>query len=511
MYLDAQQLDMLPKHYTALAKGKTITLPLSSLGVGRDVMLSKEQAKKIAKAITKGSGVRLSMTPDQVELHRGAGLWDEIKTLIKENKKFIIEKGVPAFTSAVAVATAANPVISTAFLAMTPGMQMAVEDIINQYIEDKDPSTLNQRLQILKKYLTAKQIKELAKMIIGVGAVAGSGTKIADQKFSINELIKTLGGKKVKAKVADDKFSINEAKKAVKGLFGKGVKVADQKFSVNDVVETFGGKKVKAKIADDKFSINEAKKAVKGMGVRGRPRTRGLTHTMPDGTEMLDSEHSGGKITLGDIGKAFKKVGEKVIGKKAVRKVEEFGKDVEKFGKKAGKYITAKKGGLATDLIDYGVPAATAAIVGGIAGATTGGVGGVVGSAVGSKLGKEVIAKELHKLTGAGMHTGMGMHTGAGHCGCGVGGALKPAGEGLMPAGMGLMPAGMGLKPAGAGVYMPAGRTIVRHGKGVRSRIMVPKKVTVDGGAMMPQTSSAGTGDFVPMMTDTPAFYTPMM
>lgn len=482
MYLDAQQLDMLPKHYKALEKGKTITLPFKSLGSGRDVMLSKEQAKKIAKAITKGSGVRLSMTPDQIELHRGAGLWEEMKTLIKENKKFIIEKGVPAFTTAVAVATAANPVVSTAFLAMTPGMQMAVEDIINQYIEDKDPSTLKQRLQILKKYLTAKQIKELAKMIMGVGAVAGAGTKIGDQKFSINEVIKTLGGKKVKAGVADDKFSINEAKKAVKGLFGKGV--------------------------------------------RGRPRTRGLTHTMPDGTQMLDSEHSSGKITLSDIGgagiledieKAFKKVG-KTIDKKVIKPAGKVVKTIDKeVIKPAGKYITAKKGGLATDLIDYGIPAATAAIVGGIAGAATGGVGGVVGSAAGSKLGKEIIAPALHKATGAGMLGGQkGMRrpvetaTMGGHCGCG----LYPAGydgEGLMPAGMGLMPAGMGLKPAGAGVYMPAGRTIVRHGKGVRARIMVPKKITVSGGAMMPKTSSAGTGDYVPLMIDTPAFYTPMM
>ena len=461
MYLDAQQLDMLPKHYKALEKGKTITLPFKSLGSGRDVMLSKEQAKKIAKAITKGSGVRLSMTPDQIELHRGAGLWEEMKALIKENKKFIIEKGVPAFTAAVAVATAANPVVSTAFLAMTPGMQMAVEDIINQYIEDKDPSTLKQRLQILKKYLTAKQIKELATMIMGVGSVAGAGTKIGDQKFSINEVIKTLGGKKVKAKVADDKFS-----------------------------------------------INEAIKVVKGKGVRGRPRTRAMPLVMghESGESVLtqkgeitptmqsrDSaiEYEGGKITLSDIGKAFKKVGEKVIGKKATKAVEKFGKD-------AGKYITAKKGGLASDLIDYGIPAATGAIVGGITGLATGGVGGVVGSAAGSKLGKEVIAPEIRKLTGAG---------------CGCGGALMPAGydgEGLMPAGMGLMPAGMGLKPAGAGVYMPAGRTIVRHGKGVRARVMVPKKITVSGGAMMPKTSSAGTGDYVPLMIDTPAFYTPM-
>jgi hypothetical protein len=443
-----------------------------------------------------------------------------MKELIKENKKFIIEKGVPAFTSAVAVATAANPVVSTAFLAMTPGMQMAVEDIINQYIEDRDPSTLKQRLQILKKYLTAKQIKELTKMIIGVGAVAGSGTKIGDQKFSINEVIKTFGGKKVKAKVADDKFSINEAKKAVKGMFGKGVKVADQKFSVNDVVETFGGKKVKAKIADDKFSINEAVKAVKGKGVRGRPRTRAMVPLVmgrESGESVLtqkgeitptissrDSaiEYEGGKITLEDIGKAFRKVGEKVIGKKATKAVEKFGKD-------AGRYITKKKGGLASDLITYGVPAATGAIVGGITGLATGGVGGVVGSAAGSKLGKEVIAPELRKLTGAG-HCGMP----ANMCGCGIGGALMPAGydgEGLMPAGMGLMPAGMGLKPAGAGVYMPAGRTIVRHGKGVRSRVMVPKRYPVSGGALMPTTSSAGTGDYVPMMVDTPAFYTPMM
>jgi hypothetical protein len=491
MYLDAQQLDMLPKHYTALAKGKTITLPFKSLGSGRDVMLSKEQAKKIAKAITKGSGVRLSMTPDQIELHRGAGLWEEMKSLIKENKKFIIEKGVPAFTAAVAVATAANPVVSTAFLAMTPGMQMAVEDIINQYIEDKDPSTLKQRLQILKKYLTAKQIKELAKMIMGVGAVAGAGTKIGDQKFSINEVIKTLGGKKVKAGVADDKFSINEAKKAVKGLFGKGV--------------------------------------------RGRPRTRGLTHTMPDGTHMLDSEHSGGKIHLDDVGgagiledieKAFKKVG-KTIDKKVIKPAGKVVKTIDKkVIKPAGKYITAKKGGLASDLIDYGIPAATGAIVGGIAGAATGGVGGVVGSAAGTKLGKEIIAPALHKATGAGMLGGQkGMRRpvetatmGAGHCGCGLypagydGEGLMPAGMGLMPAGMGLMPAGMGLKPAGAGVYMPAGRTIVRHGKGVRARIMVPKKITVSGGAtLMPRTSSAGTGDYVPLMIDTPAFYTPMM
>ena len=424
MYLDAQQLDLLPKHYKALEKGKTISLPAKSLGVGRDVMLSKEQAKKIAKAITKGSGVRLSMTPDQVELHKGAGLWSEIKELIKENKKMIVEQGVPAFTTAIASATSANPAISTAFLAMTPGMQMAVEDIINQYIEDRDPSTLKERLQMLKKYLTSKQIKELTKMIVGFGKL--------------------------------------KAIKAVEGLVGKGV--------------------------------------------RGRPRTRAIKPVMGHESaetilvqkgemspiiESRDSSlYEGGKITLKDVGKALRKVGEKVIGKKATKKVEE-------FGEKAGKYITAKKGGLASDIIDYGVPAATGAIVGGITGLATGPVGGVVGSAAGSKLGKEVIAPELHKLTGAG-------------AGCGCGGALMPAGT-HGKVGMGLMPAGMGLKPAGAGMYMPAGRTIVRLGKSVSPKVMVPRKVSISGGSLMPHSSSAGTGDYIPIMVDTPAFYTPMM
>jgi len=104
----------------------------------------------------------------------------------------------------------------------------------------------------------------------------------------------------------------------------------------------------------------------------------------------------GGKI---DIGKAFRDFGRKVIGKKATKKVED-------FGKKAGKYITSKKGGLATDLIDYGVPAATAAILGGVGGLAGGPLGGVAGSAAGSKLGKEIIAKELHKATGAGVRKG---------------------------------------------------------------------------------------------------------
>jgi len=124
----------------------------------------------------------------------------------------------------------------------------------------------------------------------------------------------------------------------------------------------------------------------------GMKKGKGKKH--PLDAEVV-SAITGGKIKTKDVENFFRNIGKKVIGKKAT-------KEVEKFGEKAGEYITKKKGGLATDLIDYGVPAATGAILGAV-GSLGGPVTGVLGSAAGSKLGKEVIAKELHKATGAGM------------------------------------------------------------------------------------------------------------
>ena len=127
------------------------------------------------------------------------------------------------------------------------------------------------------------------------------------------------------------------------------------------------------------------KKKISGKGIKEMP-----VHTC---------EMCGGRISTKDVEKFFRSAGKKIIGKKATREVEKFGED-------ARKYITKKKGGLASDVIDYGVPAATAAVLGGLTGAATGGVGGVLGSAAGSKLGKEVIAPALHKATGAGVSGG---------------------------------------------------------------------------------------------------------
>ena len=125
-----------------------------------------------------------------------------------------------------------------------------------------------------------------------------------------------------------------------------------------------------------------------------------------------DSDMEGGKI---NIGKAFKKLGSDI--KKGFTKeiAKPFERDVIKpseralvpVGNKVGDYITSKKGGLATDLIKYGIPAVSGATLGGLASLATGGnpVAGVAGSALGSKLGA-MGAKELQKATGTGMRKG---------------------------------------------------------------------------------------------------------
>lgn len=92
-------------------------------------------------------------------------------------------------------------------------------------------------------------------------------------------------------------------------------------------------------------------------------------------------------------GKDFRKFREALLGKKEAKKALETDKKIKK-------YITSKKkGGLAGDLVNYGIPALTGAI-GGAVGGLAGGVGGVAGSAIGAKLGKEYIAPEINKIAG---------------------------------------------------------------------------------------------------------------
>lgn len=87
--------------------------------------------------------------------------------------------------------------------------------------------------------------------------------------------------------------------------------------------------------------------------------------------------------------------------------IEKATKGVKRAGKKAGKYIT-NTDGLLSDIVNYGVPSATAALLGTPAGLIGGPVAGVAASSLGSKLGtmaSDKIADEtmIESRTGEGM------------------------------------------------------------------------------------------------------------
>jgi hypothetical protein len=216
----------------------------------------------------------------------------------------------------------------------------------------------------------------------------GMGTPLFDQKFSVNEagdffrndvpqLFRGRG-------LLDQKFSVNEAgdffRNDVPQLF-RGRGLFDQKFSVNeagdffrnDVPQLFRGRG----LLDQQFSVNEAgdffrndvPQLFRG-GSCGGKLIQG--HMCP----TCETSMSGGRI---DIGAAFRDLG------------RDFERDVIR---PADNYITSKKGGLASDLIQYGLPSVGSALLSPVA--------GVAGSALGSKLGS-MAAQELKKATGTGM------------------------------------------------------------------------------------------------------------
>jgi hypothetical protein len=81
------------------------------------------------------------------------------------------------------------------------------------------------------------------------------------------------------------------------------------------------------------------------------------------------------------------------------------GRSIKSDFKKVGKYFTAKKGGLASALVNYGIPAVTGAL-GGAAGTLIAPEGGPVSALVGSQLGAlggRYAARAINKSAGTGM------------------------------------------------------------------------------------------------------------
>lgn len=128
--------------------------------------------------------------------------------------------------------------------------------------------------------------------------------------------------------------------------------------------------------------------------IKGKGMEKDIIGKMNKLRKYIDDHHKihGGKI---NIAKSFKKMGSTI--KKGFSKELSNLNDVED---KSEKYVTSK-GGLAKDLINYGIPAVTGGL-GGMAGEVVGGpAGAMVGSAMGSYAGDQ-LAQYTDKKVGVG-------------------------------------------------------------------------------------------------------------
>lgn len=261
--------------------------------------------------------------------------------------------------------------------------------------EPIDPLDFKQSIELIKA------IKEQKKHIKGKG--------LKDKDYVVQSVV-----------FDKDKFNITTAKKWLKTNNFKSPKVDKQENTLRfrqiepEKVENEGFTEYRTKDLNNsgiKLIIAYKKNKISGNNIMegGKIIVHHIHHFNHKGESDSDSDMEGGRI---DIGRAFKKLGSDI--KKGFNKeiAKPFEKDVIKPSEKAlvpianktGEYITAKKGGLATDLIKYGIPAASGATLGAL-GSLVGPVTGVAASALGSKLGA-LGAEELQKKTGTGVKRG---------------------------------------------------------------------------------------------------------
>ena len=249
--------------------------------------------------------------------------------------------------------------------------------------EPIDPLDFKQSIELINK------IKDQKKNIKGKG--------LKDKDYIVQSVV-----------FEKDKFNIATAKKWLKTNGFKSPKVDKQENTLRfrqvepSKIESEGFTEYRTKTLDNSginLIIAYKKNKISDNNINmsgGKLEVHHYHHMIHHSKDDSDSEMEGGKI---NIGKAFKKLGstiEKGFNKEIAKPIE------KKVINPAGKYITAKKGGLATDLIDYGIPATTGAILGALGSATGNPALGVLGSAAGSKLGKELVAPAVHKASGAG-------------------------------------------------------------------------------------------------------------
>lgn len=145
-----------------------------------------------------------------------------------------------------------------------------------------------------------------------------------------------------------------------------------------------------------------------GKGIKKKEKNIISNNNIMSCCEVCGKELNGMEGEGFNIGRAFRKIGKDIkrgFKKEIEKPISKVVKKVKKIEPKEIKeYVTKKKGGLASDVVKYGIPAVTAGVAG-AAGSTLGPVSGIAASAVGKKLG-DMAATQVAEKTGTGMRKG---------------------------------------------------------------------------------------------------------
>lgn len=143
LYLDLKKtmetvvLDLLPGHCRRLADGKVVHLQSSMIGKGMEVKVSKPTASRIRRASRLGTGVRLSMSPEEIEASGGKLTWKGFKKGLKTGwnvyKKYVKPVLGPLIRAGIKAAAKAAPAAAASVGApeLAPLAPIAEEAVLN--------------------------------------------------------------------------------------------------------------------------------------------------------------------------------------------------------------------------------------------------------------------------------------------------------------------------------------------------------------------------------------------
>ncbi len=287
-----------------LGSGLSTNLKHSQMGADKGevvVMLKPQNARKMLTSYRKGKGMRLCMSPDEVEktMVVGRGFKEAMKSVGKKLAHYgatAVGTAVGAyFGNPMAGAVVGEVLGQTAENAIENGLSKGGKKTKKQLakkamdaIEDKIDELPTEVKTVAKKVLKEEMPKVMKEEIkspsvyMGGGLYAGGlyGGKLKKGSPEMKERMAKLRAMKKGKGILDEKFSINDIGRTGRELFGKG-SILDEKFSINDIKNTgrqLFGKGKKGKGAFDFLDPNKNGVAKTFSPALGRDIASNLIH-----------------------------------------------------------------------------------------------------------------------------------------------------------------------------------------------------------------------------------------